>query len=319
MCIRDRYQRRVRGRKSATMSSWRDAASDSDITQALGVTFQQLGIHPMVVNNSTASCRAFRNLSVEYDLSSYDKLTCDEVSAIASGSASIVGASLTQVSREDLQKLVPQIPLLRRLELTYSDALTDFSFIQSLPCVSELVIQSSTGLTSLPENLNLYTLNLWGCCKLLDISALQHCYLASLDLGDCKMLSDITPLASCRHLKVLSLANDIMIRDLSPLSRCFRLKQLNVSGLKKAAGCKFLQNKEKLRVLNAYNCQSLFAADGLSELASCPELVELNFGYIPNLNLMPLKPLKYLRRVNLRGCKHTENEDEGLAPHVSRV
>ena len=110
-----------------------------DLTQALGVVFLQLGIPPPVIKNSTSSCRALRNLSVEFDLSSYSTLSPAEVELIASQNSTVVGVSMCQVSHEEMLELTPHLQLLRRLELSYSDDLRDFSFIEQLPCLSEVL------------------------------------------------------------------------------------------------------------------------------------------------------------------------------------
>ena len=51
-----------------------------------------------------------------------------------------------------------------------------------------------------------------GCSELRDLSALQQCGgLFELDLGDCKRLDSVEPLAGCVRLQRLSLANNIMV------------------------------------------------------------------------------------------------------------
>ena len=182
------------------------------ITQALGVVFLQLGIDPRVITNSTSSCQALRNLNVEFDLSSYSTLTPAQVSVIATKNSTVVGVSMREVGPEELHELVPHIQLLRKLELSYSDNLTDFSFIEQLPCLAELFLQGTIGLTRLPRCQMLHTLNLWGCTKLEDIASLGECeMLCALDLSDCKQLRHLEPLAGCRRLQQLSVANNIMV------------------------------------------------------------------------------------------------------------
>ena len=135
-----------------------------------------------------------------------------EVELIASQNSTVVGVSMCQVSHEEMLKLTPHLQLLRRLELSYSDDLRDFSFIEQLPCLSEVLLQRANGLVALPRCHKLHTLNLWGCSKLEDIEALAECeMLCSLDLSDCKRLRDLTPLTGCRRLQQLSIANNILV------------------------------------------------------------------------------------------------------------
>ena len=83
------------------MSSASVATLHCDIVQALSVVFRQLGIAPTVLTNSIASCRAFHNLSVEFDLS-MSKLSVAQVSSIAKNHT-VVGVSLSQADESELR------------------------------------------------------------------------------------------------------------------------------------------------------------------------------------------------------------------------
>ena len=185
---------------------------------------------------------------------------------------------------------------------------------------------------------SLHTLDLRGCQRVTDVSALAGCtslhtlnlsntnvddealnklansesHLESLDLSECKITKNIlTAISNCQNLKTLILRSCQSVTDVSALAGCASLHTLNLSNtnvddddLNELANSESLKNS--LHTLNLSGCSGV---TNVSTLAGCTSLHTLNLSNtnIDDEALKELAKLPNLHTLNLSGCSGVTN------------
>ena len=110
-----------------------------------------------------------------------------------------------------------------------------------------------TGLQILP---NLTSLNLSQCKSLTDLSLIANfTQLTSLNLDECKSLTDLSPVANLTQLTNLDLLSCESLTDLSPVANLTQLTNLNLSS------CPFITSVSRLKPVLDLPCLRKFSLD----------------------------------------------------------
>jgi Leucine-rich repeat (LRR) protein len=149
---------------------------------------------------------------------------------------------------------------------------------------------------------NLSTLDLSDCKSLSDLIPLSGLTnLSTLDLSRCESLSDLTPLTGLTNLSTLDLYYCKSLSDLSPLAGLTNLTTLNLSSRESLNDLSPLAGLTNLTTLNLSNCRSL---TDLTPLAGLTNLSTLYLYGCQSLNdLSPLVGLTNLSTLNLGFCR----------------
>ncbi len=123
-----------------------------------------------------------------------------------------------------------------------------------------------------------------------------------LDLGGCRQISNVSPLANLTLLQQLGLSGCDQVSDISPLAKLTVLQYLNLSGCEQLSDLAPLVNLTTLQRLNISCCHRL---SNLSPLATLTGLQQLNLHYCKGVRqFWSLKPLlPKLQILNLAHCK----------------
>jgi hypothetical protein len=105
-----------------------------------------------------------------------------------------------------------------------------------------------------------------------DFSPLAGCVLQEISLYRC-MISDLSPLGTCAHLKKLSFLEGTSLSDLNQLQGCAaQLHELNISNSHYLLSLEGIQACGKLQVLNMAHC----SVESLAPLSRCALLKKVN-------------------------------------------
>jgi internalin A len=131
--------------------------------------------------------------------------------------------------------------------------------------------------------------------------------LQSLDLSECKQLSDLSPLASLTSLQGLNLYRCEQLSDLSPLASLTSLLELDLFACKQLSDLSPLASLTSLQRLILAWCGQL---GDLSPLVSLTSLQSLDLSECEQLSgdLSPLASLTSLQSLNLYACKQLSGD-----------
>ena len=199
---------------------------------------------------------------------------------------------------ESLERLGVSATGIRRLKLS-SYKITD----ANLQALSSLVA--------------LETLDLGGCCRIIDLQALAPLVvLKTLNLAGCTSIIGLQALAPLVALETLNLdfCDKITDADLKALTPLVALKTLNLCYCDKITdvGLQALARLVALQALNLAGCRQITDGD-LEELAPLLVLKKLNLSCCDNITdagLQALAPLQALQALDLDYCN--EISDRGL-------
>ena len=161
----------------------------------------------------------------------------------------------------------------------------------------------------LPSNLvelsNLTHLDLGGCRELVSLRPLAALTsLQSLNLSGCWQLEDLQPLGALTGLQSLDLHLCWQLQDLQPLAALTSLQSLDLSECSHLQDLQPLNALTSLQLLNLSDCPQL---QDLQPLAAFSSLQSLNLSFCSQLqDLQPLTALTSLQSLNLSRCEQLQ-------------